>query len=109
MHEPPPPDPEVDREWGYPRVSRAERLWIFQHHDYCIHIIAIIDYITIMPFEGDLHTPFKVTRPWWTEATVDRTNGTQKPWIEAMVTQCLCIHSPDYCIHSPAKYIHENP
>ena len=28
--------------------ARAERLWIFQHHDYCIHIITIIDYITIM-------------------------------------------------------------
>ena len=28
--------------------TRAERLWIFQHHDYCILIIKIIDYITIM-------------------------------------------------------------
>ena len=74
-----------------PLNTRAEQLWIFQHHDYCIHTITIIDYITIMPLEGDLQTHSKSHK-----AMVDRSHG----------GQCLCIHSPDYC---PTKYIHENP
>ena len=39
-------------------VIRAERLWTFQHDDYCNHDYRLYhDYAKKIPFEGDLHTP----------------------------------------------------
>ena len=69
-------------------------------------LIISHDYAKTFPFEGDLPTPCS-----------HKADGGQKPCstettealVEAMATQSLSIHSPDYCIHSPAKYIHENP
>ena len=79
----------LQRETLYCRTGLIMGLSDCGYSNIMIIVITIIDYITIMPFEQDLHIHHSSHK--------------------VSYTQCLCIHSPDYCIHIPAKYIHENP